>query len=492
MTPCTPRKGEWKSADDEGMCSKEKDKSEDFDAMNHEEDKEIGQNSAEGKAWDDTVYTKDDSKSQVIGDAEAAKGHAEDAAQQKAVADNRAAGYTGHSWGKSEELLQDPDTVAATKAQSDAAGAEAAKTKGEEDKANAESAAADKAAADSKKVQEGMTADAAKGVADNNKAAADTKADADAKSAAADADTAKSHADDEARAKKEAEDAAARKKDDDDAAAGTAARNAADKADNDAIAKMKASAEKTGAEAEAAGEAAEKTNADAVAAANSKYAADTAKNKADEAAAKASADSDAAKNAAADDAADAKNAADAAAASKANADKTAADEAEAKKNADSAAKAVNDKNDAATAAADKAVSDNSDQEDKDIADEDADEDEDVAEDEADVQCKEDEETFQPIECKVKVAGHIKCVAITGKWKSADDDGMCSTSKDKSEDFDAMNAEAAKGHAEDAAQQKAVADNRAAGYTGHSWGKSEEIMQADANTEFLVDGNDDIL
>merc|ERR1712100_967544 len=84
------------------------DKSEDFDAMNAEEDKNIGQNSAEGKAWDDTVYTKDDSKSQVIGDAEAAKGAAEDAAQQKAVADNRAAGYTGHSWGKSEELLQHP------------------------------------------------------------------------------------------------------------------------------------------------------------------------------------------------------------------------------------------------------------------------------------------------------------------------------------------------------------------------------------------------
>merc|ERR1719421_2711625 len=88
---CVPITGQWKSADDDGMCSTKKDLSEDFDAMNHQEDKEIGQNSAEGKAWDDTVYTKDASKSQVIDDAE-----------QKAVADNRAAGYTGASWGKSE------------------------------------------------------------------------------------------------------------------------------------------------------------------------------------------------------------------------------------------------------------------------------------------------------------------------------------------------------------------------------------------------------
>jgi len=271
-------------------------------------------------------------------------------------------------------------------------------------------------------------------------------------------------------------------------------------------------------------------------------------------------DKDAADNKAADDAADAKNAADAAKASKDLADKTAADEAEAKKNADSDAKAkadaeakeaaekakydadtkasddklaadraqedaatakslkdeedkrnaeaaaMNAKNDAATAAADKAVADNSAQEDKDIADEVPMRTIDIATDEADVECKEDPETFQPIECKIKEAGKLKCVPITGQWKSADDDGMCSTKKDLSEDFDAMNhqedkeigqnsaegkawddtvytkdasksqvigdAEAAKGHAEDAAQQKAVADNRAAGYTGASWGKSE--------------------
>merc|ERR1719217_383573 len=150
-----------KSADDDGMCSTEADKSNDFDAMNDEEDKEIGQNSAEGEAWKDSVYTKDASKSQVIGDAEAAAGHAADAAQAKAVKDNRAKGYTGPSWGHSEELMQTPDTVAATKKQAADAAADAASTASAEEAANAESAAADAKAAAAKAEQEKNTAAAA-------------------------------------------------------------------------------------------------------------------------------------------------------------------------------------------------------------------------------------------------------------------------------------------------------------------------------------------
>jgi len=106
--PINKASGPW--ATDDGSCSTDpKDKPlEDADAINHRMDDAIGNDSAEGAAWHDSEYTKDASKSQVIGDAEAAAGDAEDKKTADAVKAGRAEGYTGPSFGVDhhDELLQ--------------------------------------------------------------------------------------------------------------------------------------------------------------------------------------------------------------------------------------------------------------------------------------------------------------------------------------------------------------------------------------------------